>query len=49
MPKLGIGGTEGWLLFVILAMGGGLGLFQGLRMKFCVGLARGSSAIQPGA
>ncbi len=27
MPKLGIGGTEGWLLFVILAMGGGLGLF----------------------
>ncbi len=22
---------------------------QGLRMKFCVGLARGSSAIQPGA
>ena len=27
MPKrLGIGGTEGWLLLVILAMGGGLGL-----------------------
>ena len=26
MPKLGIGGTEGWLLLVILLMGGGLGL-----------------------
>ncbi len=27
----------------------GRGRTQGLRMKFCVGLARGSSAIQPGA
>ena len=26
MPRLGIGGTEGWLLLVILAMGGVLGL-----------------------
>lgn len=26
MPRLGIGSTEGWLLLVILAMGGGLGL-----------------------